>query len=131
MGLKSDIDRVKGKSTRELVPSGSYFCLYLLFSHHLQHEIVNFTMIPCVFELTFHLSGNNTLNAALILGVTPLATSVYSLLLNQWAEYYYRTPMICASVFTLFSGYLYEQSYQRQSLLLLLVSRILFGMAGS
>ena len=132
MGLKHDIDKEKGGAARrELTPSGSYYQLYLLFLHHFCNEMVNFSIIPCVFELTFHLSGHNPLNAALILAMTPLATSIYSLVLNTWVEYYFKTPMIASCLASIASAYLYSLSYTEKSLFIFLISRILFGIACS
>ena len=65
---------------------GSYLRIYFLFAAHLHHEMLNFSVIPCIFELTFHMAGNSPLNAALVLATTPFATFFYSMFLNMWTE---------------------------------------------
>ena len=96
IGLKNDIEDIRDKKPKELKACGSYVHIYLLFFSHLHVEMLNFTVIPCIFELTYHLEGESPLNAALVLAVTPLSTFVYSLLLNKWTEsiLIYYTPML-------------------------------------
>jgi len=50
--LHEDIKEARRKEDKELRPAGSYISLYLLFFQRFLHEMMNFTIIPCVFELS-------------------------------------------------------------------------------
>lgn len=88
-------------------------------------------MIPCVFELNFHLSDKNPLTAALVLAMTPIGIVFCSIFLNFWIEQGYRIPMVVSQATTVISSFLYIKAYYKKSLILLLISQFLFGTAGS
>jgi hypothetical protein len=93
--LREELEEQKFKKLRELTPSGSYLSLYLLLAQRFMHEMVNFTIIPCVFELTYHFEDKNPLFAGLVLAMSPLSDAFYSVLLNKWVETgKFKVPMI-------------------------------------
>ena len=79
--LHDDMEEQKAKKLRQLTPSGSYVSLFLLMAQTFLHTMINFSIIPCVFEFNYHISERNPLNAALVLAVTPLSTALYSIVL--------------------------------------------------
>lgn len=129
--LKDAMAEQRNKGLNELTPSGSYWSLYLLIVQRFLHEMINFTMIPCVFELTYHLQDRKPLNAALVLAMTPLSTALISIIMNMWVDTDFQTPMVLGQVMFFLSSLLYYYSYETQSLRILLISRFMFGMAGT
>lgn len=96
------------------------------------HEMVNFTIIPCVFELTYHFSDKNPLFAGLVLAMSPLSDAFYSIVLNKWVETgKFKIPMIFGQIMFFLSSILYVYSYKNKEKSMLLTSRFLFGIAGS
>jgi hypothetical protein len=66
--------------------------------------------------------------SGLMMGLTPLAAILSSIILSKWSNYSYKQPMILSVIFFIIGSFLYASAYNFKSILMIAIGRFLIGL---